>query len=151
MRSIFAALLLTLVPAATLADSNTGGLRGFVREHAYAAPSRADRAVAGATVYVRGRNTAIAAKTDARGFYTVFGLAPGIYEVTADNGAYTRDPFISSRNVCIHAGNVLDVNLEVIPRLVADYTYSRALQERYQKRFQPNASQTADLYSIGDC
>ena len=151
MKSILAAVLLTLVPAAALADSNTGGLRGFVREHSYAEPPVADKPVAGATIYIWDGYTEIISKTDAHGFYVIFGLAPGFYEVTADNGAYTQNPFISTRNICIHAGNVSDVNLEVVPRLVADYTYSEAIKERYHKRFQPNTSQTADLYSIGEC
>jgi hypothetical protein len=146
-----AAIVLCAVPSAARADSNTGGIRGYVREHAGSAPNAVGMPVAGASVQLWDGYEETAAHTDARGFYVLFGLHPGFYEVRADNGAFTTDPFLSERYVCVHAGIVEDVNLQVVPRLVADYDYDAAIKRRYYERFRPDPSQTADLYSIGGC
>lgn len=150
-KAILLILAALLVPVSADADSNTGGVRGFVRESLLNNHNVGAAPVAGATVSLWDGFTQTTIKTDSRGFYVVFGLAPGLYEITADNGAYTTDPWVSWRDVCVHAGNVENVNLLVVPRLVADYEYSGAIRKRYWARFQPSQTQTADVYSIGDC
>jgi hypothetical protein len=146
------AIALALITAAIPAQAQTtGGVRGFVRERPWDMSKPLGPAIPGATVYVVGRSATETVKTDRRGFYVIWDLPPGFYQLFADAEGYMRDAGDGWRYICIHAGNQENADLTVVPPLTVDWDYSYLAKRRNADRFRPSQTQTADLYSIGDC
>lgn len=139
--------MLAAIPAQA---QTTGGVRGFVRE-SFVNSDRRGPAIVGATVTAVGRNGFASATSDAHGFYVLWGLAPGVYEVIADAKGYVRDAAGGRREICIHAGNQEYVELTVLQPARVMWNDDRLRHLRYEELKSPSKTQTADLYSVGDC
>ncbi|HTV93694.1 MAG TPA: carboxypeptidase-like regulatory domain-containing protein [Verrucomicrobiae bacterium] len=137
---IFAAAtsaLVSISPPAVHAQTE-GSVRGFIRSAA-----DLNRPIANADVMILGRAGARRARANARGFFIVWGLPPGRYNLIALHDGY--DP--GWRYLCLHAGDDQYVDLQLHREL--DFMPSPYYE--YLMLFRPEPSQTVDLYSLGDC
>ena len=147
MRKVLAALALMLVVPIGVCAQTTGGVRGYVHLRSFNKLDAAAKPIAGATVRITGASADETVTTDQRGFFVVFGLPPGPYQVYADAPDYTMSSFSFSQ-VCIHAGTVDEVSLALLPEIKIDWHFT---EQYYLQRYRPSTTQTADLYSLGYC
>lgn len=129
-----------LTPLAVQAQT-TGSVRGFVRSW-----REPQRALVGAEVQVSNSAMVRRVRTNAQGFFVVWGLPPGRYALGAQMDQY--NPSWSS--VCVHAGDDGFANLLLRSEL-GDLITEGFLHDQYLMQFRPDPSQTVDLYSLGSC
>lgn len=138
-----------IVPFASVRADTTGSVRGFVR-FGYGVPSGGfPRLLEEAEVTFSGPNGEFTSHVNKAGFYVIFGITPGKYRISAHipGWAFNLQPPI--QHLCIHAGENLYQNLLIG---ITDLPIRSALERLdYLRQFRPDASQTADVYSIGDC
>lgn len=151
IRTVALLSISVLIPFSALADT-TGSVRGFVQHTQCISQSTGgDPPIRNATVEIYGPNGVWTAKTDEHGFYVIFGIVPGRYIIKASYGWYFANMPLGIRHICIHAGNDRVVNLALSDRY-PDLPNTWAIRRRdYLLQFAPDASQTADVYNIGDC
>jgi hypothetical protein len=97
--------------------------------------------------------------SDARGFYVIFGVIPGKYEISAfkpsphQRSTWPRPwPWYDLRYVCIHAGENETLSLDMRRIGPHGFFYAPWVKRNLEEQLRhPDASQTADVYSIGDC
>ncbi len=139
MTAVATGTLLWLSPINATADT-VGSVRGYIRS-----PWDDQSPLSGADIIIRGAAGTWRARTNARGFFVVWGLPPGRYGVAATHDEYLP----ASRVICVHADEDQYADLRLHPSgwdIGASYMYFQELI-----RFRPDPSQTTDLYSIGEC
>jgi hypothetical protein len=147
LRTIVFVAISVVSPLVALADT-TGSVRGYVTAGLYH-HDYATQLIPHIVVTYSSPSGVFAANTDDNGFYTIFGMPPGkytIYAITPDIG---YDLLLSSYHVCIHAGEDTFRNLVIGFRDLPILSAIERFDDLYQ--FRPDGSQTADVYSLGDC
>jgi hypothetical protein len=151
MRFVRAIALLAFsvfIPLVASADT-TGSVRGCVVPGGYRGRDYIKNLVHDAVVRFSGPSGIFAAHANSDGFYVIFGMPPGRYAISAEIPGYAFGLVPWIQHVCIHAGQNLYRNLAIG---LTDLPIRSELEELDRKQqFRPDASQTADVYSIGDC
>lgn len=145
LRTVFlVALALAISAPQMVAAQSTGSIRGYVRFlDADGEPPLAD-----ALVTATSSSGVWKTRTDQHGFFVLWGIQPGIVTIVAEENGYAGH-LPAVRSFCMHAGEDDSVTLYLDRRLsdpAPGLEYRLSLQ-----RMRPNPSQTADLYSIGEC
>jgi hypothetical protein len=132
-------------------------VRGFIRGYGLfggLAPLK------GATVTISGPNGIWRTTTDANGFYVIFAITPGKYQISARKnqpGNYVPWenhpwPWFGLRYVCVHAGEDRTISLDLPQVGPHGFFYAPWVRKNLEMlQYQPDASQSADVYSLGDC
>lgn len=140
------------VPIVSRADNDTGGVRGFVRVRHFR--SWQITPVADATVTVSGAAGEWQTKTANNGFFVIFGIPPGRYLISAqpEEFYYLTPPVASSHHICVHAAEQRDVSLLLLDpeTAIIDFWGDHSWFD-YLAQIAPATSQTADMYSVGEC
>lgn len=148
MKKYLAIALLALVPTGAHAQT-TGVVRGVVRGGWLFSP--VSTPLAGAVVTVSSPAGEWTARTGKDGFFVIFGVSPGWFTISARAAPdYLALPQLGYKHICVHSGEARDVSLSLVhSQAVMDVWYSPGFE--LMSKLRPNPSQTADLYSIGDC
>jgi hypothetical protein len=146
---ILAAIAISVLAPLAAQGDTTGSVRGYVVPGGYRGRGYVEDLIPQIIVTYSSPVNVFTAHTDSKGFYTIFGMPPGKYTIYATTPDLGYDLLLSSYHVCIHAGENLYRNLTVGFR---DLPLRSAIERfDYLDQFRPDASETADVYGLGDC
>jgi len=147
VRALMLLMIALVVPLSAKADS-TGSVRGYVMPRGVH-QHYLEHLISDVIVTYSSPIGVFSARTNDKGFYVIFGMPPGKYTIFTTTPALGYDLLLSPAHVCIHAGDDSYHNLEIGFR---DLPMRSAIEAfDYKAQFRPDASQTADVYSVGDC
>jgi len=88
---------------------NTGKIEGYIRDKATNTP------IIGSIVIIEGSNPVIGAITDAKGYYIINNIYPGIYTLIASFVGYTTE---RQENIKVNADTLTEVNFLLIEKAI---------------------------------